>query len=427
MKHFLFVTFDGGGSLPPELGVARRVIERGHRVTVLGDDCSRDEVEASGARFVGYRMAPNRQSKHPDDAPVKDWTIANPLAGLKSMIVNQMCGPALEVAGDVLAIHDTDPADVIVGSMFVFGSIIAGEAAGIPVCVVMPNLDIRPNGGRPPVGPGLKPMRGPVGSLRDALVGAVARRTFVAGRPGLERARQELELPTLPHPLDEFGRADKVLLLTSRHFEYAGYKLDDRTIFAGPVLDDPSWAPRWRSPWPIDDERPLALVTLGSTFQDQRDLYRRIVEALAGKHLRAVVTVGNVFETNDFHAPDNVDLVASAAHDTILDQASVAIVHGGHGSVVKALAKGVPLLVIPIGRDQPDNAARVEWHGAGLAIKSKSDATLIARAVDELLDNASYRSAAQRIGSNIRHEIATNDGIDELEALAGTPTNTIPA
>ena len=67
MRHFLFATWDGGGTLPPELGLARRLIDRGHRVTVLGDDCTSDEIEASGARFVGYRNAPNRQSKRPAD------------------------------------------------------------------------------------------------------------------------------------------------------------------------------------------------------------------------------------------------------------------------------------------------------------------------------------------------------------------------
>ena len=418
MKHFLFVTWDGGGSLPPELGLARRLIERAHRVTVLSDDCSRDEIQASGAQFVGYRTAPNRQSKHPDHDPVKDWEFANPLSGLKSLIVNKSCNPALAMAHDILDINKSDPADVIVGSWCLFAPIIAAEAAGLPVCVVMPNLDIRPNPGRPPLGPGLKPMRGPIGWLRDTLVGAVGKRTFLAGRPGLERARRELGLPTLPHPLDEFDRADRVLLLTSRHFEYDDYELDDHTVFVGPVLDDPSWAPRWRSPWPIDDGRPLVLVTLGSTFQDQRDLYRRILEALAGKPLRAVVTVGNVFDTEDFDSPDNVDLVASAAHDPILEQASLAIVHGGHGSVLKALAKGVPQLVIPIGRDQVDNAARVQWHGVGLSIKPKSAPTRIAHAIDQLLDDASYRTAAQNIGRNIQHEIATNTGINELEALA---------
>ena len=105
MKHFLFVTWEGGGTIPPELGLARKLIARGHRVTVLGDDCTRDEVQDAGATFVGYQHAPNRQSKGKEHDPVQDWTFANPLSALKSAVVNRMCGPALETARDIIELH----------------------------------------------------------------------------------------------------------------------------------------------------------------------------------------------------------------------------------------------------------------------------------------------------------------------------------
>lgn len=57
MADVLFVTMDGGGNVPPMLGVAAAVAARGHRVRVLGHERLRVEVERAGLPFLAYVTA----------------------------------------------------------------------------------------------------------------------------------------------------------------------------------------------------------------------------------------------------------------------------------------------------------------------------------------------------------------------------------
>ncbi|MGI9052284.1 MAG: glycosyltransferase [Ilumatobacteraceae bacterium] len=81
----------------------------------------------------------------------------------------------------------------------------------------------------------------------------------------------------------------------------------------------------------------------------------------------------------------NVTIVRSAPHGPILREASLVITHCGHGTVMKALAHGVPMVCIPMGRDQSDTAARVVHHGAGMRLSPRSCSTRITAAVREVL------------------------------------------
>lgn len=416
-KHFLFVMWEGGGTVAPELGVAQALIERGHRVTVLADDSIEAEATAIGARFVGYKRAPNRRSKHADDDVVREWECDDPAEIGARYIDRIFCGPALSVAQDLLALHETDPVDCIVGSYFLFGPMIGAERAGVPCAVLCANLDFREAPGRPGFGPGFHPLEGPEGQARDAAISAGQRAVFATGQPALDRARKQLGLPTLTHPWDEYSRVERVILLTSRHFEYP-YELPERTIFAGPVLTDPLWNEP-SSPGEQMGDRPLVLVSLGSSFQNQFEIYRRVITAIGGLSVEGVVTLGNIFEPSEFEPPENVQIVRSAAHGPLLERAVVMVSHCGHGSVMKALGAGVPLLCMPIGRDQLENAARVAWHGAGIRLDAGASSEDIGRALTRIIEEEDFRSKALQMSRAIRNEIAENIAVTELERIAG--------
>jgi UDP:flavonoid glycosyltransferase YjiC (YdhE family) len=92
------------------------------------------------------------------------------------------------------------------------------------------------------------------------------------------------------------------------------------------------------------------------------------------------VTLGGVFSPKELVAPANVTVVRSAPHGAVLPLSRVVIAHGGHGTVIKSLGHGKPVLCLPLGRDQKDNAARVEAAGAGLRLSAgASTAKLAAR------------------------------------------------
>lgn len=411
--HFLFVMWDGGGTVAPELGIARQLIERGHRVTVLGDPAIQDEASAAGAAFVPYRTAGKLRTEI-----LQDWETADPTEAISRVIDRIMCGPALEIARDVVNLHENDPIDCVAGCAFLFGAIIGAESAGVRSVVLFPNLDFRPAPGRPGFGPGLHPLDGPEGQARDAEIWNILRELFARGQPALDGARRALGLETTSHPWDEFSRADCVLLLTSRHFEYP-YQVPPRTFFAGPVLDDPSWAV------PTDatireDRRPLVLASLGSSFQNQLGLYQRIALALGDLAVDGVVTLGGVFEPEELQATDNVQILKSAPHRPLLERAAVFVSHCGHGSVMKALAAGVPMLCLPISREQPENAARVEWHGAGLRLDPNCTSVEIREALGRLLAEDHFQLKAQEMSRKIRTEIEDNVAARELERVAGS-------
>src|SRR6185312_7135694 len=133
----------------------------------------------------------------------------------------------------------------------------------------------------------------------------------------------------------------------------------DNLVYAGPEIGDPDWVEPWQSPWEASDRRPLVLVGFSTTFQDQAGVLSRVIEALGTLDVRAVVTAGPSFDLQSLPTAKNVHVCASAPHSQILKEAAVVVTHCGHGTVVRTLAAGVPMVCMPMGRDQNENAARV--------------------------------------------------------------------
>ena len=134
--------------------------------------------------------------------------------------------------------------------------------------------------------------------------------------------------------------------------------------------------------------------------------------------MRGVVTTGPAIPVDAFDAPANVTVVDRAPHSEVLRHASAVVTHAGHGTVIKTLAAGVPVVAMPLGRDQLDNAARVVHHGAGLRVKPKASAEAIANAVRRVLDEPSFAANAERLAAAIAADLAEDRAVAELEELA---------
>jgi UDP:flavonoid glycosyltransferase YjiC (YdhE family) len=100
-----------------------------------------------------------------------------------------------------------------------------------------------------------------------------------------------------------------------------------------------------------------------------------------------------------------------------MKEVSLVITQGGHGTVNRALVHGLPLLVMPMGRDQGDNAARVEAKGAGLRLPPIASELEIAAAVKRLLIEPQFRAAARRVGDAIRADIDASALVWEMETI----------
>jgi UDP:flavonoid glycosyltransferase YjiC (YdhE family) len=90
--------------------------------------------------------------------------------------------------------------------------------------------------------------------------------------------------------------------------------------------------------------------------------------------------------------------VKSASHDALIPQASLLVTHAGHGTAVRAVRHGVPILGLAHGRDQADNAARISLRGARLTLDPSAPADVIRQAASTLLNDPAYAEAAARLG-----------------------------
>jgi MGT family glycosyltransferase len=427
-KSYLFAIIDGGGTVPADTSVIRAMVERGHDVRVLADRVLAPDIAATGAEHVPWDRAPQRPNLEPQSVIMKDWDTSTPFQAFGRVRDGAMVGPAALFAADVRSELQRRPADVVVANFFVFGAQIAAQAEGVPFAFLVSNLLSFRGSGTPPLGPGLKPARGPLGWARDAALNRVMARLFDKGLDQLNEVRRANGLEPIGSVLENFERADRLLLLTSRAFEYESFTPPANVRMTGPRLDDPAWAGGWTPP---AGDAPLVLVGMSSTYMDHAEVLQRAASALGTLPVRGVVTTGPSIPVDAIDAPANVTVVARAPHSEILRHAGAVVTHAGHGTVIKALAAGVPVVALPLGRDQLDNAARVAHHGAGLRLKPKAGPDAIARAVQRVIDEASFAQNARRIADAIAVETAEDRAAAELEALAertaGAGSSPMPA
>jgi MGT family glycosyltransferase len=413
MTRYLFTMTDAGGTIAPELAVARGLVERGHDVTVLGDRIIAAEAQAIGAAFRPWETARQRRSRRREDDLIRDYELKSPIqqAGLMREI---LFGWAPGYATDTARVLADDDYHAVACCFFLVGAQIAAEARGLPHAVLVPNLWGEPGTGLPPFGPGLQPAKGAPGRARDALMTRMATRLWNKALPDLNALRADYGLAPVAGAFEQFHRARRLLVLSAEAFDFQATRMPANLRYAGPQLDDPGWAQPWTPP---PGDAPLVLVAFSTTFQDHERTLQRVVDALGVLPVRAVVTTGPAIDPGALRASERVQVVASAPHQAVLREAAAVVTHAGHGIVMKALAADVPLLCMPMGRDQNDNAARVVAHGAGLRLKPGAAPRAIGRAVRRLLDEPGFAASAARLGAQIRAAAAGQGAVDELEAL----------
>ena len=191
---------------------------------------------------------------------------------------------------------------------------------------------------------------------------------------------------------------------------------------------DPAWdvvpeeLPAW---WPGREEQPLVYVTFGSVagqFAQAMPVYEVALRAVADLPVRVLLTVGHDLDLDALpSAPDNVRIERWVPQQDVLRHAGIAVVHGGSGSTLGAIAAGVPLVVVPLFADQPQNARRVAEVGAGLSVepdREAPDATVapLREAIDDVLGNPSYGERARALAEELRAQPPVDDAVPLLES-----------
>jgi MGT family glycosyltransferase len=420
MSRYLMVLWSGGGAVPPQLAVAKRLVRAGHEVSVLAPRSLAEAVGTSGAVLQPYRSAPEHDAGDPGQDLLRDWEVRG-LAARARMRDNVMYGTAGAICDDVLALVDEIRPDAIVTDYLLLGSYVAAERAGLPLAALMHSIFTLPRPGIPPFGPGWKVARGRTGRLRDALATKGQLRFLNARIDDLNAVRHSHSLPPVERASELVAAADRLLILTSPAFDYPG-PVPANARWAGAVTD-PDLPPPRASDGPLSQQKAV-LVSFSTTFQRQAAILERVIEALAGLPVEAVVTCGPAITPSQLPAAPNVRIIAAAPHYELLPATDLVITHGGHGTVSAALRHGVPVFCLPMGRDQREVAARAVWHGAGISAAVHTSAARLRGLIRTALSEPSLRVAAGQLAARM----AADDpdiAVRELEHIASIVPSTV--
>jgi MGT family glycosyltransferase len=413
----LVAGWDSGGGVEAVQTVVGRAVARGHQVRVLGTEGLRSRFESAGATFVPYKYAPDNDMSKPETDLVKDWQSRNPVTQWRRVRDRQLVGPARELCRDVAEELQRDPADVAVVDTMVPAAMFGAEVSGVRAVIVMHGPYMIPRPDIPPLGTGWMPGKGPLGRLRDRSAAAVTLAVFRSWMPGLNRTRAEVGLSPVRDLPGLMARADRVLVCSSPSYDFGSSSVPANVCYVGPQLEDhpnQGSGDQWAGP----PTQPLVLVGLSSTVMRQEGLLQRAADALGQLPVRGLVTTGPAVDPAVISAPANVTVTRWARHADVLPHCSAVITHGGHGTVMKALIAGVPLIVVPLGRDQPDNAGRVVHAGAGVRLRKNATASALRTAVSRVIEDPRYHAAARHMAAQLASERDDNRAVDELEQVA---------
>jgi MGT family glycosyltransferase len=379
MTRFTFVTWDGGGNLPPAVGIAQELIARGNEVRFLGYLPQRAAIEGRGLPF----------SALPRSGSFDLYEKRAPEERLPAIIRNVWaCPEHLDDIPDVLAAH---PTDVLIVDFLMQGALAQARRTDIAVAVLAHSSVA-----------GIVPTPdSPMGSAR--LAAANSFRTTI-GLPRMER-------------LDDGWDGLLTIVTTIPELDPAAEGAAATVHYVGPVAERTRQSV-WDSPWAPDDRRPLVLVSFSTTkLWDPAGRVRNTLAALADEPVRVLVIAGQ--DSLPDELPDNATVRPFVAHAEVLPTVSATVTHCGHGTVTASLAYGVPIAGLPYpAADQPFLAARIQSLGAGIALDGESSPAGIKSAVRDLLDRPSYRHAAAHVGQIIRATPGAAGAADVLEQLA---------
>jgi UDP:flavonoid glycosyltransferase YjiC (YdhE family) len=376
----LFAFAGGRGHFEPLVPIARAAKAAGHTVAFAGRAELVPAVEALGfgAVAIGPAIVPKRAPLVELDAEREDQVLREGFAGWLARLR----------AADVLALCGDWQPDLIVCDEVDFGSMVAGERLGIPYA-----------------------------SMLVIAAGSFVRQGVVSDP--LNALRADHGLP--PDP--DLAMLTRYLVLSPFPPSYRDpvFPLPATGHSIRPAALDPGASEAAPASLVGSDGVPLVYFTLGTVFNlESGDLFTRVLAGLRALPINVIVTVGPQVDPEELGpVPGDIRIDRFVPQSEVMSHCSAVVCHGGSGSVIGALSFGLPLVVIPMGADQPLNAKRCKELGVARvldAISTTPDA--VGEAVAAVLVEPTYRSAAERM----RDEIAALPGpvhaLSLLERLA---------
>jgi MGT family glycosyltransferase len=375
MARITFVTWSGGGNVPPAIGLAQALVARGHTVRFLGYRAQRAQISERGFAFDELALSGAFDARTvPAVERVRELT-ANVWA----------CAAHLE---DVPAALRAEPADVLLVDFLLQGALAAAALGSIPTVVLAHSA----------IAGLVPPPSSPLGGARLEAVNAL---------------RTKAPLPPLAR-LDDAWMNSLTLVTTIAELDLTD--AGPHVRYVGPIAEEDRETEADGAPRP--DERPLVVASFSTTgFWEQRGRMQRTLAALAELPVRVLVCGEEVASLGAL--PANATGRRFVSHARVMPSAALAIIHCGHGTLCAALRHGVPVLGLPNpAADQPFLAARVDVLGAGLKLDGEATVDDIRGAAGRILAGPSFAARAR----GLMAAIASSPGADGAAAMVETLT-----
>ncbi|MDX6603715.1 MAG: hypothetical protein QOF23_224 [Solirubrobacterales bacterium] len=366
----VILTWQGGGATQPAYGLGRALAGRGHRVRIL----------APGA-FAGRAAAAGCEHRSLPAAAEFDAGRGRAAEDQEAFIDETLLGPQLPAA--LAAECEAEPADAVVVDYLLRSSMCEAERQGVPWFLLV-HMTHRfygfLRGGDEPWG-------------------------WRWQYEKLNEIRDRLGLPLLPVGPEPWSvammrRSSGTLVAMPHEFDDWPTEPPENVQHVGPIFEE-AGVPEWDPPWPSDDERPLVVVSLGSTYMHQEDLLRRIAAAVAELDVRGLVLTGGELDPGELDLAAGVWVRSYVPHSAVLPESALVVTHAGIGTLMASFAAGVPALCLPLGRDQNQNAGRLLELGAGRVLPPDADVITIAAAIEDALGSAELKAGAARMAEAV--------------------------
>ena len=404
MSTVLIYTSPARGHLYPMMDVALALQTAGHRVVVQTLADERANVEAAGVEHRPIAAAI-------EAIEMEDYNASGMKAQLLAGLGCWMSRAPHEVRDLQSSIDEIGP-DLLVVDANSWGASALAQSRRQPWAMFMPYCLPLPSPQTPAFGPGFAPPRNGLDRLRDKVVWAGLGRITGPAIKKLNALRSTLGVPALGGLTDVYLQSDALLYRTAEPFEYARQEWPDTVHAIGPGLwSPPAQAPEWLDELP----HPRVLVSVSTELQEDGAIIDTALAALAEEPGSLIVTT-SALDPQGFSPPhDRTRIVRFVSHAAVVDEVDLVVTHGGMGITQRALAAGVPLVVVPWGRDQAESARRVQQSGAGVMLAPKK---LTPEGMKAAVRDASGRSAsAARVAAGFAAAGGAVRAVGVLEGL----------
>jgi UDP:flavonoid glycosyltransferase YjiC (YdhE family) len=323
------------------LALGERLAARGHAVCVETWQRWREPAEAAGMEFAAapeYQVFPTRER------PLKPYAAAVRAAGQTREVVRAF------------------RPDVVVSDVLTPAPALAGELEGVPVATLVPHLYPHLAPGLPPYSIGARRPRTRLGAALWRSTDGLVARGLEQGRREYNECRARLGLPPLPWLHTGISR-ELALVGTLPQLEYPR-DWPPFVRIVGPLM----WEPPGERVEPPSGEGPVVLVAPSTAQDREHALLRAALAGLARERVRVIATYNGREPDPPVAVPANAVLVPWLSYSQTMHACDLVICHGGHGTLMRALTSGCPVLVCPAGGDMAENAARSDWAGVGVRL-----------------------------------------------------------